>query len=162
MRKQVEAAFAIPRRRIWLVGPVILLSLGCGGGPKGDVSGKVTYLGKPLPGGAVTFFGAENRVVGSSSVSAEGDYSMVKVPAGPVKITVTVMDVPVQFSKDKGNIAGKVPSPPEGANPELPKWKPQQRSPNPVSIPAKYKMPDQSGLTYTVQPGKQEYSIDLK
>ncbi|HEY7426348.1 MAG TPA: carboxypeptidase-like regulatory domain-containing protein [Gemmataceae bacterium] len=158
----MKAAFAIPRCRIGLVVPVILLSLGCGGGPKGDISGKVTYLGKPLPGGAVTFFGAENRVVGSSAISPEGNYSIAKVPAGPVKITVTVVDVPAQLSKDKSNFSGKAPPPPEGADPNAPKWKPQQHSPNPVGIPAKYKMPDQSGLTYTVQPGPQEHPIDLK
>ena len=31
-----------------------------------------------------------------------------------------------------------------------------------LTIPAKYSMPEQSGLTYTVQPGSQEYPIDLK
>jgi hypothetical protein len=30
-----------------------------------------------------------------------------------------------------------------------------------VKIPDKYKMKDQSGQTYDVKPGKQEYNIDL-
>jgi hypothetical protein len=171
MKKRAEAVLGIPSRWIGLVLPAILFSLGCGG-PTGDVSGKVTYLGKPLPEGSVTFVDAENRVVGSSPLSTDGDYSVIKVPAGPVKITVTVTGPPVPWGKGKGkgidNSKSKLvyppkgATPPEGGNPEAPKWKVLSPRPPNVAIPDKYKMPDQSGLTYTVQPGKQEYTIDLK
>ena len=69
MRKRGEAVFRIPRLLTCLVLPALLLSVGCGAS-KGDVSGKVNYRGKPLPAGTVTFFGADDRVVGSSQVSA--------------------------------------------------------------------------------------------
>jgi hypothetical protein len=31
-----------------------------------------------------------------------------------------------------------------------------------LNVPAKYGLPDQSGLTYTVQPGSQDHNIDLE
>jgi len=161
MMKRAEVACGIPRRRTWFILPVLLLSLGCGG-PKGDISGKVIYLGKPLPGGTITFFSAENQMVGSSSINAEGDYSMAKVPAGPVKITVTA---PFSIRNPAA------PPPTKGGNkktergkmrPDLKEVKEEKRALIRLNFPTKYSMPDQSDLTYTVQPGHQEYSLDLK
>jgi hypothetical protein len=132
--------------------PAFLLSVGCGAS-KGDVSGKVNYRGKPLPAGTVTFFGADDRVVGSSQVSAAGDYSMTKVLAGPVKITVTVPPA----IRDPS-----APPPPKGGKKKEQDPKEEERFLIHLDVPAKYRFPDQSGLTYTVQPGKQEHTIDLK
>lgn len=162
MMKRTEATFAIPRCWTWLVLPALLLSVGCGG-PKGDVSGRVTYLDKPLPKGTVTFFGSENRVVGSSVISSDGTYSMVKVPAGPVTITVAA---PIITIRDPN--APKLPPPSTekgGKQKELIKRSREKRKSGAgtrLEIPAKYGMPEQSGLTYTVQPGSQEHNIDLK
>jgi hypothetical protein len=161
MMKRTEATFAIPRCWTWLVLPALLLSVGCGG-PKGAISGRVTYLDKPLPrGGTVTFFGSENRVVGSSVISSDGTYSMVKVPAVPVTITVTA---PMAIIRDPN--APKLPPPSTekgGKQKELIKRsREQKRSTTRLIIPDKYSMPEKSGLTYTVQPGSQEYNIDLK
>jgi hypothetical protein len=44
-------------RRAGLVGAVVLLAAGCGG--VADVSGKVTYKGKPVVTGSVTFYGPD-------------------------------------------------------------------------------------------------------
>jgi hypothetical protein len=159
--KRGEAAIGIRRCRSWLVLPALLFSLGCGS-PKGDVSGKVTYQNKPLTGGTVTFFGAENRVVGSVPISDEGDYSMANVPVGPVKITVAAPPIiigdtagtPPPLSKGKG---GK-----RGSKNEAKKRTKMRESLPRVEVPAKYKMPEQSGLTYTVEPGKQVHAIGLK
>jgi hypothetical protein len=131
--------------------PALLLSVGCGGS-KGDVSGKVTYLGKPLPAGTVTFFGADDRVVGSSQVSDAGDYSMTKVLAGPVKITVTV----------PAAIRDPSAPPPSKGGKKKEKDPAEEQHMIHLDVPAKYRFPNQSGLTYTVQPGPQEHSIDLK
>ncbi|HEY7424254.1 MAG TPA: carboxypeptidase-like regulatory domain-containing protein [Gemmataceae bacterium] len=160
MMKRAEATFGVPRCWTWLVLPAILLSLGCGG-PKGAVSGRVTYLDKPLPGGTVTFFGSENRVAGSSDISLDGIYSMVKVPTGPVTITVTA---PTAFIRDPN--APKLPPVPTGKGEKQKGWEKRivelRKTGIRLTIPAKYSMPEQSGLTYTVQPGSQEHNIDLK
>jgi hypothetical protein len=96
MMTRVQEMFGIVRQRIWLVLPAILICLGCGGkGPTGDISGKVTYLDKPLPSGSVTFLDAGGKAVGSSPISSDGSYSAGGVPVGPVKILVTT---PAGFS----------------------------------------------------------------
>jgi len=161
MMKRTEATFAIPRCWTWLVLPALLLSVGCGG-PKGAISGRVTYLDKPLPrGGTITFFGPENRVVGTSVISSDGTYSMVKVPAGPATITVTA---PITIIKDPN--APKLPpvSTEKGGKQKalIKRSREQKQSGIRWALPDKYSMPEQSGLTYTVQPGSQEYNIDLK
>jgi hypothetical protein len=167
MTKQAEAARRMLRRLMARVLPVVVLfSLGCGK-PTGDISGKVTYQGKPVSGGTITFLDADKRQVGSAILGADGEYSLIKVPAGPVKITVTTPTAPTvgrrsqdSSSQDKPDPRAKTP-PPE-VNPNAPKWKGGVNKLRIVSVPAKYHTPEQSGLTYTVQPGSQEHNIDLQ
>jgi hypothetical protein len=166
MMMKVEALFGRLRLRTWLVLPVLLLCFGCGG-PKGEVSGKVTYLGKPLPTGSVTFFGPGDQVVGSAAIFAGGDYRMTKVPVGEVRVTVSA---PAAIRDPKApplRKGGKKRIEGEGQGK---KGDPRTRKDVEeakkflirLDVPAKYGLPDQSGLTYTVQPGSQEYNIDLK
>jgi hypothetical protein len=145
---------------------VILFSLGCAK-PTGDISGKVTYQGKPVAGGTITFLDAENKQVGSAILGADGEYSLLKVPAGPVKITVTTPTAPSvgrrsQDSSSQDKPDRRVKTPPPEANPNAPKWTGGPNKLRLVNVPAKYSKPDQSGLTYTVQPGQQEHNIDLQ
>jgi hypothetical protein len=146
--------------------PALLLCLGCGG-RKGEVSGKVTYRGKPLPGGAVTFFGPGDQMVGSAAISPDGDYRIPKVPVGPVRITVSAPAV----IKDP-----KAPPAPRGGKKmwrglqdkkgldarDLKIIEDAKKSLIRLDVPAKYGLPDQSGLTYTVESGSQEHNIDLE
>jgi hypothetical protein len=154
MRKRGEEIFGMTRRRRhWLVLPALLLSLGCGG-PKGDISGKVIHRGKPLPAGTVTFFNSEGQVVGSSQISDKGDYVMTRVPPGPVKITVAApYTIPNPAAPPaKGGKTKK----------DVKTVRQEESSVIRLDVPAKYSMPDQSGLTYTVQPGAQEHNLDLQ
>jgi hypothetical protein len=148
----MEAVFGMPRLGTGLALSALLLCLGCGG-PKGDVSGKVTWRSKPLPAGTVTFFGPEDRVIGNSQISADGEYTIPKVPAGPVRITVTV---PPSVRDPSA------PPPSKGGKKKGKDLTEERRSIIRLDVPAKYRMPDQSGLTYTVQPGPQEHNIDLQ
>jgi hypothetical protein len=168
MRKRVGVALGIWRQRMGLVLSVILLiSFGCGK-PTGDISGKVTYQGKPVSGGSIIFFDAENLQVGSGALGLDGEYSVFKVPAGPMKIAVSAPTaLPRRRQKDSRSSSLATEKAPEGANPKAPKWNgggaaPGARSRVDVVIPAKYTRPDQSGVTYTVQPGQQEHNIDLE
>src|SRR6516165_7184488 len=79
-----------PRTRC---GSVLLVSLlicslaaGCGK-PKGSVSGKVTYQGKPLTAGMVTFSPEKGAAV-NSPIDGEGNYRVENVPVGTAKISV--------------------------------------------------------------------------
>jgi hypothetical protein len=147
----------VPRSRFGVVLLAALLGTGCGGG-KGEVSGTVTYQGKPLPLGTVTFMGTDNQSVGAAAIT-EGKYAMAKVPAGPVKIIVAVPP----YSEDprprrQRKHFGKEPPKDVPASQAAP---PPKFAPRFV-IPEKYANPDQSGLTYTVQPGNQMHNIELE
>lgn len=143
---------------LWLVLLVVLAESGCGA-KKGDVSGTVTYQGKPLPLGTVTFMDANNESLGSSPIT-QGKYAIAKVPVGPVKVLVSTPPP----------LTGNAPrhplfkAKPRAESPK--KAKPGERlSPDPSSvtpIPEKYRSPDQSDLTYTVTPGENTFNIELQ
>lgn len=122
-------------------------SLGCGIGnnSKGSasVSGTVKYEGTPLPTGTVTFFNSNKEIVGSATIK-DGSYTMQGLPAGKVMVTVAT---PPAVKPNTTHAPKDMPG-----DPPLPV----------VPIPAKYGNPQQSGLSYDVKLGSQEYPIDLR
>jgi hypothetical protein len=128
---------------------VLLGAAGCSS--NGSVTGKVTYKGAPLGSGTVVFIGP--KASATADLDAEGNYTILKAPLGAVRVTVETMpppsgsggggkDKPVAMAMD----ASGGPSTPQGKY---------------VPIPAKYKDPSTSGLTYTVVSGKQTHDIPL-
>ncbi len=146
------------RRCGWMV--LLLLLAGCSSS-NGTITGKVTYQGKPLPSGTVTFVPEKggSAVVG---VIQDGEYKATKVPTGPAKIAVITsstsappdyiaqMRPPAELMEK----AGMDKSAAESAK----SASPSQQAP---SLPEKFKDPDKSGLTYTVKSGTQVHNIDL-
>lgn len=72
----------------------LLLSTGLGCGPepyvdpnRATVSGAVTFDGKPLPAGVMTFDSTEGRI-GTSISIVQGRYATDRVPLGPNTVTV--------------------------------------------------------------------------
>jgi hypothetical protein len=137
------------RYGVVLLGSLVICSLATGcGKSKGTVSGKVTYQGKPLTSGLVTFVPEKGAAV-YSPIDAEGKYRVENVPLGLAKISV-----------GEGN-AGNQEAPPKPRNPGgmtefmVPKNKG-------LNIPAKFKDPEASGITHQVEQGTRERDIDLK
>jgi hypothetical protein len=134
----------------------LLLVEGCGGG-KGTVSGKVTYQGKPVRGGTVSFI-PEAGSPAMSPIEEDGSYTVRNVLPGKVKITVNTESfrpqkappgVPPKFAKEMMEKMN-----PDFADPE--------RAKRYVPIPAQYRDLDKTSLSYEVKSGAQEYNIDLK
>jgi hypothetical protein len=123
-----------------------LAVLGCGGNKnEGQVSGTVTYQGKPLPIGTISFLDSSNQALASSAIN-NGTYALpVKVPVGPVKAIVTT----------PGSSSG-------GRRPTVVRNNKRVEKITVIPIPGKYGSADQSGLTYTVKRGPNEYNIDLQ
>jgi hypothetical protein len=145
-----------------LTGTVLgLLLCGCnpsGMGPQGQVSGKVTYQGKPLPGGRVTFLTSKGLIF-SGPIDAEGNYK-VKAAVGEAKVSV-------DNSMLKKDEAPKVDirhppgvTPPPGVQVEADNS--SAITGTYVPLPARFQSPDSSGLTCNVQSGSQTHDIDLK
>ncbi|WP_143392798.1 carboxypeptidase-like regulatory domain-containing protein [Fimbriiglobus ruber] len=121
-----------------------LLSTGCGE-KTGSVSGKVSYQGKPLAGGYISFLTqGEKSVMKSGQVGVDGSYSIPDVPAGPTKITVQSLS-----SRNLAVVKGQQSSD-------------SQPKPQSVTLPPKYSNADKSDLSLDVKPGQQTYDIDLK
>jgi len=119
-----------------LLGLLPLLA-SCGRG-WGHVSGTVSYQGKPLPNGTITFYDEANQAV-SGHIEADGKYAVSKVAAGKVKITVTA-PMPVFLPGDQ--MAKK-------------------QFVNMPNLPARYADAEKSGLGREVKPGIQTIDFDL-
>jgi hypothetical protein len=102
----------------------------------GTIMGKVTYKGKPLPGGTVTFHPAKGKAI-TGIIQPDGTYAVKDVPLGPAKVAIETESV----------------KPKPGAAPKGGKY---------IPIPAKYASPKTSGLTYMVAAGKQTLDIVLE
>lgn len=129
---------------------------GCGPSA-GSIQGKVTYKGKDLPSGTVTFLGASNDVV-SAPIALDGTYTIPKVSLGLAKVTVSVPvppSVPGGMKMDPAKMKG-------GADPTGGTGTPPTAPVGPrVKIPDLYQNPETSKLTFEVKPGSQSHDIKL-
>jgi hypothetical protein len=122
-----------------------------------QVTGQVTYNGKPVTGGRVLFVAVEGGWAGEGIIDKNGNYT-VSSPVGDVKIAIDNMML-TSLGTGKGTKheigmkgAGKPrPDAPEAKIPEGTYMK----------LPSKYSKLESSGLTYTVKKGDQTYNIQL-
>jgi hypothetical protein len=118
----------------------------------GAVSGRVTYKGKPLTGGVVTFTSGKQVVTGA--LDEEGRYEVTNVPVGTVKVSVSTESVRPKKAPGGDKIR------PKG---ELKKIEdPDKGGRRFVVIPQRYSNPETSGLTLEVRPGRQQFNIELQ
>ena len=123
-----------------------LAGAGCGPG-KGDVSGKVTYKGKPLVYGSVQFVGRDGQPK-LAEIAKDGTYRAPGVTAGENQIAVNSGNPAQSVMLDK---SGRPKEPPP-VDPKL--WFP---------IPDKYGDTRKSGLTFTVEKNvANTHDIDLQ
>jgi len=164
-----------PGRRL-VVGLAVfccVVSSGCAGGV-GDISGKITYKGKPVVYGTVGFVGADG-LPRSSRINPDGTYTVKDVAAGEAKITI---DSPQPVSKEgsgggggrqKGRDAAKEKDAPKdapkvdrgGGREEAPEYVDPQIAKNWVQIPPSYGDVAKTKLRFTVRKGPNTYDIIL-
>jgi hypothetical protein len=122
------------------------VSTGCAPG-RGEVSGKVTYQGRPVVYGSVQFIGSDNEPR-LAEINTDGTYAVQGVIAGENRVLVHSSN-PAHAARV--NKFGQQIEPPP-VDPKL--WFP---------IPEKYGLLDQSDLTFTIQANKSNlFDIDLK
>ena len=127
-----------------------------------EVSGKVLFKGKPLPGGRVTFAAIEGGFASTRPIDENGNYK-INAPIGDVLISVDN-----RMLLPRGG-AGKGKGPAQTKGPEHHPKRPDAQEAEPeaskgrryVPIPERYANCDTSGLTYTVKPGPQTHDIEL-
>lgn len=127
------------RGRATLAVAILFLVTGCGG--TGDVTGKVTLDGQPLPGGLVTIYDSQEKNL-SSMISADGSYTVAGVPLGKGDIIIQTVE-------------------PYG-NPINPLDPPREWFGKYVKIPLRYKDRGKSGFTIDVKRGIQQLDLPLQ
>jgi hypothetical protein len=128
--------------------PAAALALAAGCGGRGDVSGKVTYQGKPLVWGTVQFEGSDGMLK-QGNINSDGTYAVPGVATGEAKVAVSSIN-PKSADFQPRVVEGRPPPPPR---PEVQGWFP---------IPEKYDTPHKSGLVYPIKSGANAIDIDLK
>ncbi|MCI0684691.1 MAG: hypothetical protein L0Y71_21550 [Gemmataceae bacterium] len=113
-----------------------------------EVSGTVSYKGKNLTMGTVTFIGADGKKKGSTSIASDGKYKLIEPPLGQVRVAVQVKPPPkIANSKSETKLTiGNEPN----------------EKAEPVLIPSIYADPGKSGLSTELKSGSNTYDIDLK
>jgi hypothetical protein len=146
----------------------LFFTAGCSS--KGTVSGVVKFGGNILPGGRVSFTPEQAGVVGGSSEinPKDGSYRIEGLSTGPMKISVEPYQAPSRPPSGGppggmtfGPPKGLTPPPDAGFDPNIFDPNAQAAGARRVEIPAKYRDPETSGLTYTVKGGPQEFDIPL-
>jgi hypothetical protein len=158
---------------------ICFVAIGCG--PSfGSVSGTVTYNGKPLKGGYVTFVSTSGRESASATIQEDGTYKIPKIATGDYKVCVDTDSLkPTQgppttamYGKAAAKTASKAPpasKPPEGAaipdgyTPSNPADMAAQKNAKIYTpIPGKYGKADTTDLSFSVTGPNMTYEIVVK
>ncbi len=127
-----------------------------------EVSGKVLFKGKPLPGGRVTFAAIEGGFASTRPIDENGNYK-INAPIGEVLISVENRMLKPGGGAGKGKGGSRTPG--KEHHPKRPDSQVVDAEPTKgqryVPIPERYANCDTSGLTYTVKPGPQTHDIEL-
>jgi hypothetical protein len=138
----------LPRVRHWAP-LLVLLAAGCGRDvPQAEVSGTVTYRGKPLPGGVVTFI-TDRGLSGTATIGADGGYRLL-APVGDVKVSVDN-----RMLRKVRSAGYRISNRPEGEGL-------QPLTGTYVPVPEKYASAETSGLTRHVDREAQTFDIRLE
>ncbi len=119
--------------------------VGCSGrsGPAvGEVSGKVTFQGKPVAKGRVTFMNSQAGAGDDAELNPDGTYALkTPLPVGDYKVTVMPLIVRKSEGPRTPTVGVELPAP---------------------DIPEKYRNTGTSDLKATVKEGKNELNFDMK
>ncbi len=140
----------------WRLSLAVLLvaAVGCGGKPKGSLSGKVTWQGQPVPGGRLLFQPATGPQL-STDITEAGTYSLSGVPVGEYMVGVDNSALKLRDAPLPANAPKDAPRPSEA--PGMPKLTGTY-----VPLPEAYRSPDKSGEKVTVKPGAQTVDVNFK
>jgi len=160
----------------------IALLSGCSR-PVGSVKGTVTFNGKPLKGGSVTFNNTEGGPSASATIGEDGSYSIPKLTGGEYKVCIDTSFLKPSPGGPAGYSGSGGPRGPQGAKTQsIPKSAPPKDADIPegyhpsspadaaavknsklyIAIPAKYGKPDTTDLSYNFPGGEQTHNIDIK
>lgn len=119
------------------------------------VSGQVTYLGKPVPGGSVVLYCSDKQIV-RGLIGPDGRYSIPNVPCGPAQVTIqSPSELPAGMRLQQH-------LPPTTNGPVMPAAAGAPKAGRGAGLPQRYSLPEESGLSVIVDRGQMTYDIELK
>jgi hypothetical protein len=129
------------RATVFLLAATALTS-GCGGPALGEVSGTISYDGKIVEQGSISFIPADGSGPSTGGAITEGKFAVQKVPVGTAKVVISGTKVTgkKQMFKDPN-------SPFVQTSEEY--------------LPAKYNDPSKTELSYEVKSGVQSKNFEL-
>ena len=113
------------------------------------LEGTVTYKKQSVQYAMIVVTGGGAFGSSSGHIGEDGRYKVENAPTGQVKIAVITEAVKMQVMMSGGKYAG----------PEAKGGKKPGPTPKFIDVDAKYANPDTSGITTTVNKGKNEYNI---
>lgn len=134
------------------LGLLALGPTGCSSGTS-TVSGTVTFQGQSVTSGSVIIYCADKQIV-RGLLSKDGKYVIPNVPCGPAVVTVQAASRVPAGLRMKQNLPPMIDGPTQ----------PTIESADPIRIvlPARYALPEESGLTIEVDGGQITYDVNLK
>lgn len=151
--KKEAGAILKPSSLLLFVSLLGLLAAGCGKGT-GDVSGSVTYNGKPVVVGNVMMVGDDGRPH-HGKLQPDGTFTVKNVPVGTAMVSVSspYRKLPPRPPRTNSQVANNQEDPSLTAYmPDMTHWFP---------IPLKYRDPFNSGLRCEVQKGENTHAVEL-
>jgi|SRR5579883_1401524 len=144
------------RGRLVAVAALVLAVTGCGAS-HADVTGKVTYVGRPVVYGTVSVIGSDQKTY-YATIKPDGSFTAVRVPVGPAKIGIYSPDpyfeppIPpaMKAKAEEARRAAGIETPPK---PPKGQW---------VRLPPKYADPLTSGLSVEVGATPTMVTLELK
>jgi hypothetical protein len=146
------------RRSVLFAIPLIVLTggmTGCGR-PSGSVTGTVTFQGRPLDNGSVILYCQDQQII-HGPIGPDGAYAIPDVPRGPARVTVRVAG----RQREQWLRGQRTRTPPVINGPVIPASRPPDKESRTWSIPERYSVPEESGLTVTVEGGVTAFDIRL-
>jgi hypothetical protein len=149
-----ETASMLFARRSLLVGLILMTGTLAGCGSRtATVTGRVTYQGKPVSGGSVIVYCSDKQIA-RGIIGVDGTYSIPNVPYGSSAVTVQApARVPVGLRVQQT-------LPPASGGPIPPTV--ESNDPARLTIPLRYTVPEESGLSVVIDRGLVNYDLDLK
>jgi hypothetical protein len=113
----------------------------------------VSYQSNPIPGGTVILYCADKQIV-HGLIGTDGRYTIPNVPHGPASITVQTQPQKPYTVKHRIQLPPTIngPAPPAGA----------PGAERLVPIPPRYALPEESGLSVTVEGKVLTHDIELR
>jgi hypothetical protein len=132
-----------------LIAVAAMVAAGCSN--SADVSGKVTYNGKPVVYGTVVVVGADG-LPRSGAIQPDGSYKVKAVPLGQAKVAVTSPRPPGSDPPPKKAVGRDADD--DKPRPEPPPPAPPEVIQNWVALPEKFGDVNLSNITVTVKSGQ--------